>query len=77
MTTGDNEWQRVTMNDNEWQRVTMNDNDWYNEWKRMKVNENCYRFQNETITQCIATIYSATSFWNYNASAEAAITSVL
>ena len=81
ITTNGNEWQRVvqrvTTSDNEWQRVIMNEN----EWQRMKtcgitndsatrmllkVNDSDFRFQNETIMQCITTIYSATSFWKYN-----------
>ena len=32
----------------------------------MKANESDFRFENETIMQCITTIHSATSFWNYN-----------
>ena len=40
---------------------TTNDKEWHNEWKQMKANEIDFRLQNETIMQCIATIYSATS----------------
>ena len=47
VTTGDGQWQQMTMRDNEWQRVvqpmttsgTMSDN----EWKRMVMNENEWR----------------------------------
>ena len=72
MTTSDNawynEWQREQISDNEWQWVT----EWYNKWQRvaqwMKANESKsdFRFQNETIMQCITTIYLVISFWKYN-----------
>ena len=56
----------MTTRDSDWQRVTTNDNKWYNKWQRvaqgMKANESDFRFQNEIIMQCIATVYSATSF---------------
>ena len=45
---------------------TTNDKEWHNEWKRMKSIESAFRFQNETIMQCVTTIYSATSFWKCN-----------
>ena len=44
----------------------------YNKWQRvgqwMKANESKsdFRFQNETIMQCITTIYLVISFWKYN-----------
>ena len=70
-TTKDSNWQRVTLNDNEWPWLTTNDNEWFNKWQRvvqwMKANKSHFRFQNETIMQCKTTIYSAKSFWNYNA----------
>ena len=52
-----------TTSDNKWQRViqqmtagsTTSDNEWCNKWKRMKANESDFRFQNETIMQCITT----------------------
>ena len=51
MTTSDNEWQRFTRN------RTTNDKEWYNKWQqvvqRMKANESDFRFQNETIMQCL------------------------
>ena len=57
MTTSDNKWQRVTMNDNEWQRMTTsdttNDNERHIERKQMKANESDFRFENETIMQCV------------------------
>ena len=50
--------------------MTTNDNEWYNKWQRVaqriKANESYFRFQNQTIMQCITTIYSETSFWKYN-----------
>ena len=52
--------------------MAKNDNEWYHEWqrvtKRIKANESesDFRFQNETIMQCITTIYLAMSFWKYN-----------
>ena len=76
VTRSDNEWQRVTVNENDWQSITAsdtkNDNEWYKEWQRvaqrLRANgsKSDFRFQKETITQCITTIYLAMSFWKYN-----------
>ena len=45
------------MNDNEWQRMTTsdttNDNERHIERKQMKANESDFRFENETIMQCV------------------------
>ena len=49
---------------------TANDNEWYNKWQRvaqrMKANESDFRFQNETIMQCMFTLYSSTFSFKYN-----------
>ena len=72
VTTGDNKWQRMTASDSEWKRVTKNDNEWYNERQRvaqrLKANgsKSDFRFQKESIMQCISAIYLAMSFWKYN-----------
>ena len=64
----------MTTSGNEWQQVTTNDKECYNEWQRVaqrmkanEMNESDFRFQSETIMQCITTIFLATtSFWKYN-----------
>ena len=69
---GDNEWQRMTASNSEWKRVTKYYSEWYKEWQRvaqrLKANgsKSDFRFQKETITQCITTIYLAMPFWKYN-----------
>ena len=74
VTTSDNDWQRIATRHNEWQRVTTTDNEWQRVVQRITTsgttnesNKSDFRFQNETIMQCKTTIYSATSFWKYNA----------
>ena len=69
---GDNEWQWMTASNSEWKRVTKYYSEWYKEWQRvaqrLKANgsKSDFKFQKETITQCITTIYLAMPFWKYN-----------
>ena len=47
----------MTTTDNKKQQMSTNGNEWHNEWKRMKASESDFRFPNETIMQCVSTIY--------------------